>query len=168
MELGPFLQSRSATQTIAPLGRILAVELLRTSAELLLKCDVSRSLDRRHEPREFLLLGLDDQDALLLESDGCVEQVAHLLLVRLASRSHLLPQLAPRFALLCRDLSELGSEAGVGLLQLRHLRIGESHTVLGQLRHALAKLLLEGRPIRLGGRSGDGLCRGRRPAQSKR
>ena len=51
----------------------LAAQLLSAATELLLKCDVARSLHRRHEPREILLLGFDDPDSLPLEPNRSIQ-----------------------------------------------------------------------------------------------
>ena len=94
------------------LSPVLSVELLRPSPKLLLQRYVPRPLNRIHEPREILLLCFDYRDPLLLESQGCVEQVAHVLLVRFPCRSHLQAELASGFPLLRGDLRQLRGEAG--------------------------------------------------------
>src|SRR3984893_6394653 len=149
-QAGSDLQARSRLLLTHPalLRAILFSQLLGPSPKLLLKTDIARALHRSHEPRELPLLGFDDRDALFLELQRRVEQGVDTLLVRLASRSQLLAELAPGFPLLRRDLTELGGKTGVGLLQLRLLCLGESNPVLGELGDALAKLLLQGRPVR--------------------
>jgi hypothetical protein len=133
-------------------------KLLRAPPELLLESNVSRALDGCHEPREILLLFLDERDALFLQPQGCVEQLVHVLLIRLASSGHLEPELLPRFPLLCRQLVEPRRKAAVGLLQLSHLPIGQSDPILRHLGSALAELLFQGRTIRLRNGAGDRLC----------
>jgi hypothetical protein len=167
-QLRALLQRRSdALLTVAKLlvwthtrllRAILCGKLLRTSPKLLLESNVSCALHGRHEPREIPLLFLDERDALFLQPQGCVEQLVHVLLVRLASSSHLQPELLPGVPLLSRQLIESRREAGVGLLQLLHLPIGQSDPVLRYLGGAFAELLLQGRPIGIRKGAGDRLC----------
>jgi hypothetical protein len=132
---------------------------------LLLQRDVPRALHRGHEPREIFLLCFNESNALFLQLQSPVEQVAYMLLIGLARRGHLQAKLSPRFALLHGKLIELGSKASVGLLQLCHLRVGQSDARLRKPGNALAKLLLEGGPVRLGVTSANGLTKRSRCAQ---
>jgi len=131
---------------------ILTRELLGAPAKLLLQPDIPRPLHRSHEPREILLLLLDYCDALLLQLERLVDQRVHVILIR-RRRGHLHAQCLTCLAFLHRNPIELGREAGVRLVELRHLRVAEPNALLGQLRYTLAKLLLERGPIAIGRRA---------------
>src|SRR5437773_5916074 len=142
-------------ETHVALIPILSRQLLRTPAELLLQSDVAWPLHRVHETRQILLLLLHYANALFLQLQRLIEQRADVLLVR-RRRSHLHSELLASIPLLRLDLNQLRSEAGVRLLKLSHLRVGETDALLGELRNPVAKLLLERRPLRIR-RSAHGL-----------
>jgi hypothetical protein len=112
---------------------IVAGELLRAAPDLRLKGQITRALNGRQESREILLLGLDECDALLLQTEGIVEKCAHVLLVRLVSGRHFHPELAPRLALLHDELILLWGEPRIRLRELGELRIGETEPLLRHL-----------------------------------
>jgi hypothetical protein len=122
----------------------LSRQLLRPAPQLLLKRYIPRALHGSHESREILLLRLDDSDALFLQPQRRIQEVADVLLTGLLRRE-LHPQLPAGLAFLSRQLSELRSKSRVRLGELRHLCIGQSNPCLGELGYAFAELLLENR-----------------------
>jgi len=115
---------------------------------LRLKPDVARALYRSKKPGEILLLGLDQRDALLLQTHSVVEQVTHVLLVGLIPGGHFQSKLTPGIALLHHQLIELWGVSRARFLELCQLRVGEAQLLLGNLGGPLAELPLECSPVR--------------------
>jgi hypothetical protein len=133
------------------LNGIVPDKLLRAPSHLRLKRQVSRALNRSEEPRQILLLRLDECYTLLLETQRIVQKSAHVLLVGLISGGHLHSELSSRFALPRHELILLRREPRVGLSQLRELRVGEAQLLLRYLGRLLAEALLQRRTIRVSG-----------------
>ena len=128
-------------------------ELFRALSELRLKKDVAGALHWSQKSREILLLGFNDRNALFLQAESCVKQVADALLVRRIPGHHFLSELSPDVTVLRGQLTEPRRKPPVRSLELLELSIGQAQSLLCELGRALPELLLQSGPVAWRGRS---------------
>jgi hypothetical protein len=123
--------------------RARANELLEPLPDLLLKREELRSLEWRHERRKLLLFLRLHVQTLTLEIAKLVQGGRNRILVRQAVGEDLSPKRNPLGSLLLRQVTPTQVVPLTCALELKHLRIGESNPILGDLPKPEAKLLLE-------------------------
>ena len=135
-----------ATKTLI-LPASLPREFFSALPELRLKKDVAGALHGSQKSREIPLFGFNDRNALFLQAESGVKQVADALLVRRIPGHHLLSELSPDVTVLRGQLTELRRKPRVRLLEPLELTIGQAQSLLCELGRALPELLLQSGPV---------------------
>jgi hypothetical protein len=117
--------------------------LLYAPAKLLFKPEIRCSLHRRQERRQFLLLLIEQVDALVLGLDHPVHQVADLFLMRRVAPNHLFTKRHPDVPLLLHQRTSPLGKLRVRLLQLLDLRVRESEALASHLGDPVLHLPFE-------------------------